>query len=155
MDRVPYRRITPPRDGVPHKHSRRQSETITVGETILGQSIISGLLLVVVLLICLIDIAPMVSLRQGLRQVLAGATTLEELTAEAQQFRLDWQNRNYAHPAEELPEVPFPALPLGIQNPPVEAAENPSPPLYTLPLTAEEPLNPQIPGPSAVPGLWD
>ena len=88
MNRVPYRRITPSsrtNTYERHSHSRHghhtsQETTVTSGETIIVQCIISGILLVAVLLIGLLDIAPTTILRDGINDILNGPTTVAELT---------------------------------------------------------------------------
>jgi len=103
----------------------------------------------VVLVICLVDIAPLVSLRGRLGQVLDGATTVEEFAADIRQFRDNWLDTPQVEQIEPTEQIEQP-----------EPEEPPAPPpmLYspTIPLTVqEEPINPQIPGPSMGPGLWD
>ena len=160
MDRVPYRRIKPPRDsGASQRFAkpRFENEKISFGETIVVQFIISGILMVAVLLICLVDIGPLTSLRGGLRQVLAGATTVGEFTAEVRHFGQEWLNFESEPIAERLglpvfyiPELSF-----------IDPQDN-SPAIYEesfnlqCPPTAYyEHSNPQIPGPLVSPGLWD
>jgi len=113
---------------------------------------ISGLLLAVVLVICLVDIAPLVSLRGRLGQVLDGATTAEEFAADMRRFRQVWletpQDVYIPHVEQFEPPTP-PAPPEQEESPPFIYIPN-------IPLTAqEEPINPQNPGPSMGPGLWD
>ena len=157
MDRVPYRRVIPSRNSQSNytrgkKSRNHENETITTGETIITQCIISGILLVVILLIGLIDFEPATTLRGGLVGVLAGATTVGELTADVRHFGEEWLGWENAVP--ENPEIPLIPLPSAYSY----EHENIIPAILipTIPLTADdEPLNPQIPGPSAVPGLWD
>jgi len=93
-----------------------------------------------VLVICLVDIAPLVSLRDRLGHVLNGATTIEEFAADLRQFSEDWLGFEAEPPEAPLAEPDFPS----IQEP------------LHIPLTAyEEPINPHVPGPSMSPGLWD
>lgn len=196
MDRAPYRRVTPPRrnrETYSHRtsrytpHSPPDDRAVTRGETLLAQTIISGILMLVVLMICVVDIAPLVSMRAGLRQVLAGATNVEEVVADVRRFNQDWlagDTEEY-QPALSIPvnppilDRPPPNSNSPLSNPQFSPDSNspllnpqPSPesnlPLHIQseptfhiyqedhPLTAEEaPSNPQIPGPSTVPGLWD
>ena len=163
MNRVPYRRVTPPRDGVSTQieFKHRQENKTTIGETIIVQAIISGLLLAVVLVICLVDIAPLVSLRGRLGQALNGATTVEEFAADINHFRENWlgaaQTPQYEQP-EHIPQfeyTPQPEQMPQLEHPQFEPYVQPEPE-EPIPLTAqEEPINPQIPGPSMGPGLWD
>ena len=145
MNRVPYRRITGggySRNGTTYRSHQKQPEAITPAETIILQSIISGIILVAVLLVGLVDSAPTMTLREGIRQTLVGANTINELTTDVRNFGetfLGWESTTTVEfPIILLPEMPFPTMQI------------------EQPLTAnEEPLNPQIPGPSATPGLWD
>ena len=156
MNRVPYRRVTPPRGGVSSQiEFTRSPEKKTIGETIIVQAIISGMLLAVVLVVCLVDIGPLVSLRGRLGQVLDGANTVEEFAADINRLRENWS---------ETPQVPpTPQIEQPERYERTEQIEQPEPEeippfLYipSIPLTAqEEPINPQIPGPSMGPGLWD
>ena len=151
MNRVPYRRVTPPRDGNAIEFNKRQDRPAkaSFGETIIVQAIISGLLLAVVLVICLVDIAPLVSLRGRFGQVLDGATTIEEFSADIRQFRDNWLGAPEIEQIEQTEQI---------EQPQPEEPPAPPPMLYspTIPLTVqEEPINPQIPGPSMGPGLWD
>jgi len=114
----------------------------------------------------MINIAPVAALRNGLRQTLEGPGTVNELVHEVQHFGREWLGLGPS--PDELPTIP--ANSDALQSP-----ENVSPgntlyttetyrypnlppatsPEYYFPLTADEPSNPQIPGPSVVPGLWD
>jgi len=122
----------------------------------LVQFIISGILMAAVLLICFADIGRLVSLQGGLRQALAGATTVEELTEEVRHFGREWLNIE-PEPATELLDLPmfdFPEFTFEPQGDPSAVYEeyfNPQP----QPMAYEQYLNPQIPGPLVSPGLWD
>ena len=159
MDRVHYRRTTPSRYGNERSGERNgngyynhhNNETITKGETIIMQCIVSGVILVAVLLIGLLDTAPTATLRNGIRDALTGATTVNELTTDIRIFGEEWLGWEAVTPAPYIPIIPLPeatyipATPITIE----EMLELP-------PLTAyDEVSNPQIPGPSATPGLWD
>ena len=152
MDRVPYRRIMPSRrDGTRNNYAQHDQNEITPGETVIMQCIISGILMVAVLIICLVEIAPATSLREGLRQALSGANTVEELLADVRNFGEEWLDWT-AQPAPVLTEFPTSYY---YENPPVLLPPATSPEYY-YPLTAApESSNPQSPGPSVVPGLWD
>ena len=148
MDRVPYRRVTPPRDRgidsgrstyIHRAASKPESEPITGADNFKMQLTICALLMLAVFAICLVDIGPFVTLRTGLRQVMAGATTFGELAADVRGFG---QQQNAYYPP--IYELPVPMLPF----PPIVYEE-------ILPPTAYEMLNPQTPGPLVVPGLWD
>lgn len=139
MNRVPYRRVTPPRSGGTSRidFDKPQEHKTSIYETVIVQAIISGLLLAVVLVICLVDIGPLVSLRGRLGQALDGATTVEEFAADIRQLRETWLYTTQPQTPEEPPPPPM------LYSP-------------TIPLTVyDEPINPQIPGPSMGPGLWD
>ena len=145
LDRVPYRRVTPPRGSaiprdIPVKPQEKTTSTI---ETVIIQFMISGALMVLVLLISLLNISPFAPLRDGLRQILAGAATVEEFTQEMRHFGYEWLNIGAELPAETLD------LPVFESPQTFETYEIPKPTAY------DEHLNPQIPGPLRSPGLWD
>jgi len=163
MDRVPYRRVTPPRNNDAKTNdsiyvSRRQTQPhcendqISRVENMTIQLIISGVLMLVVLVISLVDIGPLASLRTGLRQVLSGATTFNEFTTEVRHFgqeRLNFGGGTITQTPEHVPTIPafyFPQHPPTLQEETINIDLLPT--AYDLP-------NPQIPGPLVVPGLWD
>ncbi|MCL2286966.1 MAG: preprotein translocase subunit SecG [Firmicutes bacterium] len=138
MNRVPYRRVTPTRNSDNHNNK------ITVGETMVVQLIICTVLMVAVLMASFTEIGPMTIIRGGLQQVLQGATTAEEFTAEVRHFRREWLGFNADRTTEEL-DLPLFYIPT--QN---EAFD-----LQPPPMAYEEHSNPQTPGPLVSPGLWD
>ena len=182
MDRVPYRRVMPSRlhnegDGRNHSHSRTYphnrtqysqappDENVTSGETLVLQCIIAGVLLVAVLLITLVDVPAMGGVQEGVQQALSGPITPVELVSEVRAFSQemmglggfgvpdtvpavndvpDFMGIYSDYVAPDIPlQLPIPFIPL-----PQDSVDDD--------LTAiDELLNPQIPGPSAVPGLWD
>jgi len=163
MDRVHYRRVTPSGGGHASGYYRKtqhsqQTEAITSGETLIMQCIVSGILLVVVLLVGLVDIAPTMTLRGGIREVLTGANTIGELAADVREFGEEWLgweiHMQTSAPVADIPIIPLPevVIPENFAFPALIEEQ-----LYiSNPLTAyDEALNPQIPGPSATPGLWD
>lgn len=150
MDRVHYRRVTQVRRDL---HEPGNSEEPTAFENIILQSVVSGILILIVLAIS--TFAPAYALRDNLRQVLSGAETPAELLA-AMRFageeffgygptdddsQLWWEQPVYVSPTqvEEPAEIFIP----------YEVDE------YQPPTAEGELLNPQIPGPSAVPELWN
>ena len=89
MNRVPYRRVTPPRLQRTSRNTTAANEdsaTISATETLVVQLIISGALMLAVLVVCLIDTAPTLRLRYNLRQVLHGATTVDEVISGMRQL---------------------------------------------------------------------
>jgi len=81
MNRVPYRRVTPPRnqDGHFTKTTSTSYESPEAEATsLLPKIIISGLLLLAVLLISTAD--SLEPLRAGLQDILSGASTMRELS---------------------------------------------------------------------------
>ena len=160
MDRAPYRRVTPPRSGGASQHFVKPqfgNEKISFRETMIVQLIISGVLMAAVLLICLVDIGPLASLRGGLRQVLAGAITVEAFTTEVRHFGREWLNLE-PEPAAELLDLPIFSIP---EFSPIDSQDS-SPAVYEeffdlqpAPTAYEQYPNPQIPGPLVIPGLWD
>jgi hypothetical protein len=156
MERVHYRRVSPSRingDYIREPRARfgeSENEEPTTVETTIMQSIVSGIIIIFVLLVCLINIKPTAALRDGLRQMLSGAETAGELVAAVQNLNAG----NIENFVEEFSYEPLPPIP------PTENSSNntSSYELFDLniPLTAEgEILNPQIPVPLAVPELWD
>ena len=114
MNRVHYRRITPPRSGeaaifrgqAAHNRPSRDTRSIArananeseepgaLGQTLILQGLISGIILVCVMVICFIEIPPTTALRGHVRQSLAGATTVGEVAQHARQWgadRLGWE----------------------------------------------------------------
>jgi len=166
MDRVPYRRITPPRNNdfntfntnenmYVRRHQtqpHRESEPISRMESITIQLIISGVLMLVVLVISLADIGPFASLRNGLRQALSGATTFNEFTTEVRHFSQEWLNFGGGTTTEIPEHAPTTPVFYFPEHTPAMQEETIN---IDLPPTAYDFLNPQIPGPLVVPGLWD
>ena len=188
MDRVNYRRVTSSarsgsdgrygsgtNSGMHGRHyagreryrSGQDTEQITAGETIITQCIISGVILVGVLLISILNIAPAMTLREGLGQVMTGATTVSELVDDVMMFGEEWFGWEFDGVpwARQQPEVQHildtdnPNIPASGQNldgsqilnvPPVIPSIPEHPPSANF-----SPSNPQVPGPSVVPGLWD
>ena len=82
MERVPYRRVSPSRHeretyGRARYERQEPDGVVTPGETVIMQCIVCGILIVAVLIITMVDIAQ--PLRDGLRQALHGAHTVDEL----------------------------------------------------------------------------
>lgn len=193
MDRVHYRRVMPSRlkgdyGGSARKNVTRQNRTSyiseneepTTVETVILQCIVSGILVICVLIISLLNIGPTIALRDGLRQVLAGAGTAQELVADVRNFgeeflgwgpmpqetEIETQPLPTSHPHEinlldinslELNTLELNSHEQNFPNDEIQFSEIPATSTeYNFPLTAiDEVSNPQIPGPSAVPGLWD
>jgi hypothetical protein len=91
MNRVPYRRF---RQSGQSYHEQHDEETGVIGETLILQGIISGILLVAVMLINIITFAPVVPVQNALHQALSGPATVRELATDARQFGADvlgWQ----------------------------------------------------------------
>jgi hypothetical protein len=128
----------------------RESETAARGETIILQSIISGVLLIFILMISMLNAAPTAVLRDGLREILSGANTPQELMTDVRSFGGEFFGWGPALPKETPQEIQ--QIPAQTQAPaqPQEAFELP----VTPTLTTEETSNPQIPGSSAAPELW-
>jgi len=140
LDRVPYRRVTPTREvrgreqirpAARSQHRQVQSNAkISPSETFMVQMVLSILILAAVIVICLVDIAPLPAARNGLRQVLAGAETVDEFTASVRRFG---ENR------------------LNIEPTYIESEQYTQPfvyPAHQLTVIEEPPTRP-------VPGLWD
>ena len=169
MDRVHYRRVMPSRYANDESsHSRRHTERsmsrtsgeeqseITAGETIILQCIISGILMVAVLLVCLVDIGPTHIMKDGLRQALAGASTVNELVTDVRTFGEEWFDWGISEPQTSEQAPLEQADPYGVHSPPSITLPPATSPEYYFPMTVNpEESNPQNPGPSVVPGLWD
>jgi hypothetical protein len=97
LNRVPYRRWR--QTGQESDHAavqpadHEQAES-TIGETLILQGIISGVILVLVMLVSILTLEIIEPAQTALTQTLQGATTPRELLTEARQFgvdTLDWQ----------------------------------------------------------------
>jgi len=120
-----------------------ENDAISHGEALILQCIICGIILVIVLVASMLDIDPSQQLRDGIRQVLAGPQTPDELISDIRRMGSDW---------------------LGIGQP-VEVADETTPyetHEYDIPTT--ESLQPAadddsskytVPEPPDTPGLWD
>jgi hypothetical protein len=82
MERVPYRRYRGQRE-------EHNDETGSLGETLILQGIISGILLVAVMLVSIITFAPVTPIQQAVYQALSGPTTPGELATDARLFGVD------------------------------------------------------------------
>jgi len=124
------------------------------------QCIISGIMMVFVLIASMTDIAPAVTIRNGITQVLTGAQTLDELIADIRQFGADWLDIGIV-PSESpnelyIPQTSFPDTPPSFYpeqtNLPHSYYEDP----YNLPPAADnQASNLTVPEPPDTPGLWD
>ena len=163
MDRVPYRRVTPSRNGSPgeytsHHEAVEREEAISRGETLIMQCIFSGILLVVVLVASMTSIGPAVALRGGIRQVLTGAETFEELIADVRSFGAEWFGWeevsappiiDFTYPAQEHYDYPTWEHEYSELEPLAGEVHNEE---TTM---ADDVSNPTVPEPSGTPGLWD
>ena len=164
MDRVPYRRVSPPRHGPTHErddysHSENDGH-ISHGETLIMQCIICGIIMVFVLIASLVDIAPAITLRNGISQVLTGAETLDELITDVRRIGSDllgWDIADDATAPNEFysPSEYFP------DEPPATNIESTVFPIMDheyeneTPAADEQASNPTVPEPLVTPGLWD
>jgi hypothetical protein len=124
-----------------HSDSSIVNEEPTAIENIIMQSIVSGILMLFVLAASLTNFAPAAELREGLRNMLAGAETPAELLAEVRHLSGLEFSSEVSQIFPDFPEFPaFPEVPVTPEQPPTAEAE---------------PSNPQIPGPLVVPGLWE
>ena len=132
-------------------------KTLTSGENIIIQCIASGVIIILVLLISLVDIPPALTIQRGIRFALTGANTPSELINNIQEFRenwLNWEGIQFTpvpgYPALEPPLYPYPIYPNAQPN--INNSDN----IEYYSMTAEgEESNPQIPEPSVVLELWD
>lgn len=120
VERAHYRRISPQRTaygsaeapsaysraGVRAEYGGAAAETGGFREGLILQGIVSGLILVVALLTCLIKNETTVRLRTGLRQAFEGRTTAEELMVDATRLT-DWVLRRETGLETELESPVF------------------------------------------------
>lgn len=146
MQRVPYRRVRPSRlrDNAP---DTPESASPTRLESVILQCAVSGILLIFVLLLGLSNIDSAANLRNSLRGALSGAETPGELWADIRNFGGELLGTPETPQDYYLEEVFFHA--------PIFSDPLPPPDPLTLTVDYVSPSNPQIPGPSATPGLWD
>ena len=76
MERVHYRRVRPQVESAPFL---QEEEPGALGETLILQGIISGVMLVVVMLISVINFAFLSPAQEAIAETLQGATNLREL----------------------------------------------------------------------------
>ena len=171
MDRVPYRRKTPPRHkSAPmgeysgYNENDERDETISYGENLILQCIISAVILVVVLVAGMTDIAPSAAIRDGISQVLSGPETFHELVVDVRSFGAEWLGWEDAATVEPLTDIAAPAYDYyeldstpGFDDYPdtdlssdIDEYSN-----YYENYPADEASNPAVPEPSVTPGLWD
>jgi len=86
MERVPYRRY---REAGNYIESETDENAGALGETLILQGIISGLLLVVVMLISMVTLGFMQPVQEVLAQTLSGAETPTELWQYVRAFGAD------------------------------------------------------------------
>ena len=162
MNRSPYRRVMPSRRagaGYSSGHSAGD-ESISHGETLIFQCIICGIIMVFVLIAGMVDIAPAVRLREGMRQVLSGAQTLDELVMEVRQFGhqwLDWAPppETAATPAElYIPEIDslYPSPSYNLEQTIFPSTSYPNTE-HLPPAAIDQVSNPAVPEPPVTPGL--
>ncbi|MCL2499419.1 MAG: hypothetical protein FWE90_03675 [Defluviitaleaceae bacterium] len=82
MERAPYRRYR----GQPQRY---EEESGALGETLILQGIISGIVLVAVMLVSIITFAPVTPIQNALREALSGPITVGEMADDARQFGIE------------------------------------------------------------------
>ena len=85
MERVPYRRYRDARQEMQEPDENAGA----LGETLILQGIISGLILVAVMLVSILTLSFMEPVQATLEQTLTGPTTPAELLHEARQFGIE------------------------------------------------------------------
>jgi len=170
MDRVPYRRVSPPRTGAsksPKNEHTHQEDAIPHGETLIIQCIICAVIFVFVLIITMTNIGPTTFLREGLEQVLTGAETLDELVTDVRQLGSEWLGwepvvdtspDEFYFPVQEhhMPEAEGMSLPDPHDNYEYTKTEYPEYQENNYPPAADyEVSNPTVPEPTVTPGLWN
>jgi len=171
MDRVPYRRISPPRherESYSNSYEQEANEAASShGETIIMQCIISAVILVVVLFAGMMDIPPAQALRGGIQQVLTGAENLDELITDVTELGREWLGFEVDTPfqlptleTENYPHIHYDidTMPDGHQSHdeivPIINGYEYEPSIYTYE-PADESSNHTVPEPPDTPGLWD
>jgi len=102
MERVPYRRIRQSENSdysygttnrynyrntnLNTRHEHSDEEQGALGETLILQGIISGVILVAVILISMLTFPAVEPLQNAMRQALSGPTNVSEVAADARQF---------------------------------------------------------------------
>jgi len=171
VDRVPYRRVTPPRNEKPSTAIQNQNNleeneaAISRGEALIMQCIISAVIFVVVLAASFLDIAPAVTARDGIRQILSGAETLDELVQDVRQLGAEWfgwdapavpvepEIIDYPAPVHELYEGWFHDIEQTTHTTPEDPDTDTGP--IEEDRQADETSNHTVPEPPVTPGLWD
>jgi len=136
--------------------NENEEKNLSTGENIIVQCIASGVIIILVLLISLVDIPPAIAIQNGIRFALTGANTPTELIYNVQEFRENWINWEGiqftpvpGYPAVEPPFYPNPIYPNAQPNLDYLDIE------YYNMTTEGEDSNPQIPESSVVLELWD
>ena len=84
MNRVPYRRVTPPRG---RQTTATKKESLTAFESFIMQLTVSSVLMLIVLVISITNAPALAGLRTGIAQVLTGASTPGELMEDINHLR--------------------------------------------------------------------
>ena len=120
--------------------------------------------MVFVLIASMTDIAPATRLRYGIRQVLTGAETLDELIADVRQFGADWLDLEF-QPSETVitpedfyipEETPAVDPNLSLEQTAFPSVDYENTYINDLPPAADQQVsNLTVPEPPVTPGLWD
>ncbi|MCL2187263.1 MAG: hypothetical protein FWC16_04105 [Defluviitaleaceae bacterium] len=86
MERVHYRRVRPPAQHINTYYEPEEEPVGALGETLILQGIISGVILVIVMLVSIITFAPLSPAQEAIAGALYGAQTPRELFDTARQF---------------------------------------------------------------------
>ncbi|MCL2405129.1 MAG: hypothetical protein FWC92_06240 [Defluviitaleaceae bacterium] len=168
MNRTPYRRVTPSRRNTGEYPREREYEDDTVStnvsgvETLIMQCILCGIIMVFVLIASMTDIAPASTLRNGIRQVLTGAETLDELIADVRQLSENWlasQPSETSITSDEyyIPtSLPYETTDFDLEQTSFPSIDNEGTYTDPYPPAADDQVsNPTVPEPPVTPGLWD
>jgi len=82
MERVPYRRYR----GQPRQY---EEESGALGETLILQGIVSGLILVAVMIISILSFTRLDPIQTAVREALSGPVTVGEIADDARRFGVD------------------------------------------------------------------
>ncbi|MCL1884176.1 MAG: M23 family metallopeptidase [Defluviitaleaceae bacterium] len=140
MDRVHYRRVTPSRLNTANTRAESIEEP-TISETVILQCIVSGILIICILLISFVDIEPTFAMREGLRQILAGAETPQELFLDFRELNENFLGWGPAPQELEIQEIE--SLPDTVSEPPpINELPLITPELSSFVMPEPEPLSP-------------
>ena len=88
MERVHYRRYKPSSFTAEGNYGNEEEPGV-LGETLILQGIVSGVILVIVMVVSMLTVAPLNPVQEALQQALSGPVTPAELASETSRFGVD------------------------------------------------------------------